>query len=173
MTSRRSRQPLDVLGVNYYCRLLARPGAGASALALGRRPRRRVRARGLPRTEIGWEIDASGLATSSSASPRVPGRSAVRDRERGGVPDERSNGRVEDPDRIAYLDAHFRAAAQAIADGVDLRGYFVWTLMDNFEWGYGYTKRFGLYHVDYETLERTPKDSARWFAEVTRRNGAR
>ena len=54
---------------------------------------------------------------------------------------------------------------------MDLRGYFVWTLMDNFEWGYGYSKRFGLVHVDFETLERTPKHSARWFSEVTRRNG--
>jgi beta-glucosidase len=54
---------------------------------------------------------------------------------------------------------------------VDLRGYFVWSLMDNFEWGYGYSKRFGLVHVDYETLRRTPKDSARWFAAVTRRGG--
>ena len=80
-------------------------------------------------------------------------------------------GGIADAGRIAYLDRHVRAAHRAIADGVDLRGYFVWTLMDNFEWAWGYSKRFGLIHVDYETLERTPKDSARWFAQVTRRNG--
>ena len=68
-------------------------------------------------------------------------------------------------------DAHFRAAHRAIADGVDLRGYFVWSLLDNFEWAFGFTKRFGLIYVDYETLERTPKDSARWYAQVTRANG--
>jgi beta-glucosidase len=78
---------------------------------------------------------------------------------------------VGDDDRIAYLDAHLRAAHRAIEDGADLRGYFVWSLMDNFEWAYGYSKRFGLIHVDYETLARTPKDSARWYAQVTRRNG--
>ena len=78
---------------------------------------------------------------------------------------------MHDPDRVAYLDAHFRAAHRAIADGVDLRGYFVWSLLDNFEWSFGFSKRFGIIHVDYETLERTPKDSARWYADVTRRNG--
>ena len=86
--------------------------------------------------------------------------------------DEKSHdGEVHDPVRVDYLDAHFRAAHRAIADGVDLRGYFVWSLLDNFEWSFGFSKRFGLIHVDYETLERTPKDSARWYAEVTRANG--
>jgi beta-glucosidase len=69
------------------------------------------------------------------------------------------------------LDSHFRTAHRAIQDGIDLRGYFVWTLMDNFEWSWGFTKRFGLVYVDYPTQRRIPKDSARWFAEVTRRNG--
>jgi beta-glucosidase len=77
----------------------------------------------------------------------------------------------DDQRRIDFLAAHLGAAHEALAAGVDLRGYFVWTLMDNFEWGFGYSKRFGLFHVDYKTLERTPKDSARWFVEVTRRNG--
>jgi beta-glucosidase len=81
------------------------------------------------------------------------------------------DGRVADPRRVAYLDEHFRVAHRAIADGIDLRGYFVWTLMDNFEWSWGFTKRFGLVYVDYATQRRIPKDSARWFAEVTRHNG--
>jgi beta-glucosidase len=72
---------------------------------------------------------------------------------------------------VEYLDSHFRIAHRAIQDGIDLRGYFVWTLMDNFEWAWGFTKRFGLVYVDYPTQRRIPKDSARWFAEVTRRNG--
>jgi beta-glucosidase len=72
---------------------------------------------------------------------------------------------------VRYLDSHFRSAHSAIADGVDLRGYFVWTLIDNFEWAFGFSKRFGLVYVDYATQQRIPKDSARWFAEVTHRNG--
>ena len=78
---------------------------------------------------------------------------------------------MHDPARVEYLDGYFRAAHRAIADGVDLRGYFVWSLLDNFEWAFGYSKRFGLIYVDFETLERTPKDSARWYAQVTRANG--
>ena len=66
---------------------------------------------------------------------------------------------------------NLRAAWRAIQDGIDLRGYFVWSLPDNFEWAHGYSKRFGLVYVDYETQRRIPKDSARWFARVTRRNG--
>jgi beta-glucosidase len=87
------------------------------------------------------------------------------------IADEKGpDGEVHDPARVAFLDGHFRAAHRAIADGVDLRGYFVWSLLDNFEWAFGYSKRFGLIHVDFATLERTPKDSARWYAEVTRAN---
>ena len=66
---------------------------------------------------------------------------------------------VSDPDRIDYLDAHFEAALRAIARGVPLRGYFIWSLLDNYEWSFGYEKRFGLVHVDFETLKRTPKAS--------------
>ena len=81
------------------------------------------------------------------------------------------DGRVHDERRVSYLHDHIDAVGQAIDAGADVRGYFVWSLMDNFEWSFGYSKRFGVIHVDYETLERTPKDSARWYAEVTRANG--
>ena len=74
-----------------------------------------------------------------------------------------SEGEIVDIDRINYLRGYFEAAAQAIADGVDLRGYFVWSLLDNFEWGEGYSKRFGLVYVDYATQERVPKASAAWY----------
>ncbi len=79
--------------------------------------------------------------------------------------------RVPDSERIAYLDGHLRAAHEAIAAGVDLRGYFVWSLMDNYEWAEGYAKRFGIVHVDYRTQARVPKDSALWYRDVIRRNG--
>jgi beta-glucosidase len=81
------------------------------------------------------------------------------------------DGQVPDADRIAYLDGHLRAAHEAIRRGVDLRGYLVWSLLDNFEWAEGYRKRFGIVHVDYPSQRRTPKDSAHWYREVIRRNG--
>jgi beta-glucosidase len=95
------------------------------------------------------------LTETGAAYPDVPG------------PD----GRVDDQDRIAFLDAYLRAVHAAIEDGVDVRGFFQWSLMDNFEWAFGYAKRFGLVHVDYETQRRTPKSSARWYAAVARSGG--
>jgi beta-glucosidase len=75
---------------------------------------------------------------------------------------------VHDQDRIAYLHGHLAAVADAIAAGADVRGYYLWSLLDNFEWSYGYSKRFGIVHVDYGTQQRTVKDSGRWYAEVVR-----
>jgi beta-glucosidase len=76
------------------------------------------------------------------------------------------DGRVADPERIAYVHAHLQALAMAMSLGADVRGYFYWSLLDNFEWNSGYLKRFGLFHVDYETQQRVAKDSARWYGEV-------
>lgn len=81
------------------------------------------------------------------------------------------DGAVDDPERISYLDRHIAAAAEAIAAGVDLRGYFVWSFLDNFEWAEGYSKRFGLVHVDFATQQRTPKASARWFSRLVAGRG--
>ena len=78
---------------------------------------------------------------------------------------------MQDPLRVGYLREHLRAAREAIDRGVDLRGYFAWSLLDNFEWSLGFSKRFGIVHVDFETLERTPKASARFYSEVIRTNG--
>jgi hypothetical protein len=78
-------------------------------------------------------------------------------------------GTVEDPDRIAYLRDHLAAGAEAVAAGVPLQGYFAWSLMDNFEWAWGYSRRFGIVYVDYETQQRIPKASARWFAALLAR----
>ena len=83
-----------------------------------------------------------------------------------------ADGAVHDARRIDYLRRHFAVAEEALAAGTDLRGYFVWSFMDNFEWGFGYRPRFGIVHVDFETLARTPKDSARWYTGVIRTNGA-
>ena len=80
---------------------------------------------------------------------------------------------VDDPERIAYLDAHIRSAAAAVAEGVDLRGYFVWSLLDNFEWEHGYSQRFGIVYVDFATQERILKRSALWYRDriAAARNG--
>jgi beta-glucosidase len=81
------------------------------------------------------------------------------------------NGEVQDDDRIVFLRDHLLAAYRAIKEGVKLRGYFVWSFMDNFEWAEGYAKRFGLVHVDYRALKRTPKKSAYWYKQVISNNG--
>jgi beta-glucosidase len=73
---------------------------------------------------------------------------------------------VDDPERISYVDRHLRAVAQAVGEGVDVRGYYLWSLLDNFEWSEGYAKRFGLVHVDYETLTRLPKASFAWYRDL-------
>jgi beta-glucosidase len=87
-------------------------------------------------------------------------------------PPQAIDGRIDDPLRVWYYREHLLAAHDAIRQGVDLRGYCAWSLLDNYEWSLGFSKRFGLIHVNYETLERTPKASARYYAEVIRTNGA-
>jgi beta-glucosidase len=83
-----------------------------------------------------------------------------------------ADGEPSDPLRVGYLRGHLRAAREALRQGVDLRGYFVWSLLDNFEWSHGYRMRFGIVHVDFETQRRTPKASARFYSEVIRSRGA-
>jgi beta-glucosidase len=171
--------PLDFLGVNYYFREVVRsrqegePSSTPHARAwVGCDDVEQTRT-GRPMTEMGWEIDADGLYDVLTGLKRDYDPVPLYVTENGAAMDDvvADDGSVSDPDRISYLDGHFRAAGRAIAEGVDLRGYFVWSLLDNFEWAYGFDKRFGLVHVDYDTQVRTPKDSARWFAQVTRRNG--
>jgi beta-glucosidase len=168
--------PLDVLGVNYYSRNVVRAtgtgraSSGRASAWVGSEDVEQV-ARGLPTTEMGWEIDPQGLYDVLERVHREYGPIPLYVTENGAAfADEPGpDGTVADPRRVEYLDSHFRVARRAVDDGIDLRGYFVWTLMDNFEWAWGFSKRFGLIHVDYATQRRTPKDSARWFAEVTRR----
>jgi beta-glucosidase len=129
--------------------------------------------RGLPVTAMNWEIDAPGLLEVLRRVSREYTDLPIYLTENGAafddVPD--SEGRVEDAGRVDFFAQHLRACHQAITEGVPLRGYFAWSLLDNFEWGFGYTKRFGITYVDYPTQRRTPKASADWYAQVSRRNG--
>jgi len=152
-------QPLDFIGLNYYTRSIARAPTDARARERGydfvppRAP--------TPRTDIGWEIYPEGLGrvvhTLLKEWPLPPlwiTENGAADNT--GVVD----GGVDDRMRCAYLEAHFAEVAQLLQDGVDLRGYYVWSLLDNFEWAQGYSQRFGIVHVDFSTQKRTPKHSA-------------
>ncbi|MDT0268297.1 GH1 family beta-glucosidase [Streptomyces sp. DSM 44915] len=166
--------PLDFLGVNYYTRHVVRAGtaSGAPSTWVGSEDVEFVK-RGLPVTAMGWEIDPDGLYETLTRVWREYDAPPLYVTENGAAFDDvvDADGRVRDEGRRAYLEGHFAAAHRALSEGVDLRGYFVWSLLDNFEWAYGYSKRFGLVHVDYETQVRTLKDSGRWYAEITRANG--
>ena len=123
-----------------------------------------------PLTAMGWEIEPQGLHELLVRLDRDYGVPIVIT-ENGAAFDDApaGNGVVEDPRRVAYLEGHLDAVARAIADGVDVRGYFAWSLMDNFEWSRGYAKRFGIVHVDYETQRRTVKRSGEWYRDLIAR----
>ncbi|MEU4772054.1 GH1 family beta-glucosidase [Micromonospora sp. NPDC023644] len=172
--------PLDVVGVNYYSRhVVAAPVPDAEPEPYWRAPSCwpgsedvRFVTRGVPVTDMNWEIDAPGLVETLRRVHEEYTDLPLYVTENGSAfVDEVVDGQVDDVDRLAYFDAHLRAAHEAIEAGVPLRGYFAWSLMDNFEWAWGYTKRFGMVHVDYDSQVRIPKSSARWYAEVIRRNG--
>jgi beta-glucosidase len=126
-----------------------------------------------PVTDMGWPVDPTGLGEILLRIRRDYGDLPLLITENGAAYPDRvdPDGRVRDADRVAYLRSHLAAVHEALSAGVDLRGYFVWSLLDNFEWAMGYGKRFGLFHVDYRTQRRTWKDSARWYREVIRANG--
>lgn len=162
-------QPLDFIGLNYYTRHVVRhdPQGGHLQVAYERVP-------AVEHTEMGWEVCPEGLYRMLHLLHQAYVVLAIYVTENGAAYlDRLENGRVHDPRRIAYLHAHFLQAHRAIEAGIPLRGYFVWSLMDNFEWAYGYSRRFGLYYVDYETLERVPKDSALWYRDIIAKNGVR
>lgn len=109
---------------------------------------------------MGWEIYPDGLYYSLKRLHEYAGDMPLYVTENGlASPDVIEGGKVDDQPRIDYLNQHFAAARRAMEDGVPLNGYFVWSLMDNYEWALGYEKRFGLVHVDFDSLERTPKAS--------------
>ncbi|MGW7788511.1 GH1 family beta-glucosidase [Streptomyces tricolor] len=174
--------PLDALGLNYYTPTLV---SAASGDIKGPRADGHGSSEHSPwpaaddivfhqtpgeRTEMGWAIDPTGLYDLLMRYTREAPGLPLYVTENGAAYDDKPDpdGRVHDPERIAYLHGHLSEVRRAIADGADVRGYFLWSLMDNFEWAYGYDKRFGAVYVDYTTLERTPKSSARWYAEAAR-----
>jgi beta-glucosidase len=159
-------RPLDFLGINYYTRHVV--GAG---LWPGSADVRFQEENGLAKSASGWDIDPAGLLEILNRVHRDYPPLPIYLTENGAAFDDRVvDGLVHDTDRIAYIESHVEALATARAQGVDVRGYFAWSLMDNFEWAEGYAKRFGIVHVDYATQVRTPKDSARWYADLIRRH---
>ena len=150
------RQPLDFLGLNYYTRNLATP-EGIRSPAPG--------TPGL--TAMGWEVYPAGLGELLVRLDRDYDLPPLYVMENGAAFDDRlERDQVLDLARIDYLRAHLAAVADARDAGVDVRGYFVWSLLDNFEWASGYARRFGIVYVDYATLRRLPKQSARWYAAL-------
>jgi beta-glucosidase len=177
--------PIDLLGVNYYQPMLVgageppgpvRVGAPATpepASAWPGSPHVRFYQPPGPLTDMGWSVDPTGLRELLGRIRRDYGDIPLMITENGAAyPDEPdAGGEVHDPERVSYLQGHLTAAHEALRDGVDLRGYFAWSLLDNFEWAYGYSKRFGIVHVDYATQRRTLKDSAYWYRDVIAGNG--
>ena len=163
------RQPIDFVGLNYYSRGVVRPDPGDIPAGAAR-----VRQDGRPHTAMDWEVYPQGLTEILVALKERYGNPPLYITENGAAFSDPApqGGEVADPLRVAYLREHLLAARRALDLGVDLRGYFAWSLLDNFEWAYGYTKRFGLVHLDYATQARTLKTSARFYAEVIRSQGA-
>ncbi|MFB4282875.1 MULTISPECIES: GH1 family beta-glucosidase [unclassified Nonomuraea] len=173
--------PIDVLLVNYYSRFTVSgaPGGRASAAAaptdsaspwVGSEHVSFVNG-GRPVTAMGWEIDEGGLVEILTRVARdYPPIPMVVSENGAAFDDVLVDGRIHDRERQAYVEAHLGACKEAIEAGVPLEGYFAWSLMDNFEWAWGYGKRFGLVHVDFETQERLLKDSALWYSEIIRQN---
>jgi beta-glucosidase len=126
--------------------------------------------RGLPVTGMDWEVQPEGLTRLLLRLRDEYDVPPVHITENGAAyPDVVGpDGSVHDPERLAFVADHLVAVHDAIEAGVDVRGYFVWSFLDNFEWAYGYAQRFGVVHVDYETQQRTPKSSALWFAQTAR-----
>jgi beta-glucosidase len=168
--------PLDFLGINYYCpQTVAAPDGPISDP--GRRSTQPGSENlvavdtGLPRTQMGWPIQPDGLRdllrSINELAPELP----LYVTENGAAyPDEpTAAGTIEDPERQAYLAQHIDVCRQVISEGLPLRGYFIWTLMDNFEWAFGFSRRFGLVYVDYATQARTIKTSGHWLKEFLSR----
>jgi beta-glucosidase len=177
-------QPIDVLGVNYYSTATVRMWDGVSPKQQNDGHKAAeggttwpgsnevvefVQQPG-PYTAMGWNIAPEGLEELLlSLRDQFPAQPLMVT-ENGAAFDDvvADDGTVRDAERLDYLRRHFTAAHRAMAQGVDLRGYFVWSLLDNFEWGYGYAKRFGIVRVDFDTLERTVKDSGHWYAQLAK-----
>jgi beta-glucosidase len=153
--------PLDWVGVNNYTRMLVRADPSGGEPLEVRPPEGRM-------TEMGWEVYPEGLYEVLTGVHRKYAPPAIYVSENGAAfGDVRGHdGHVHDPERVEYLGDYLDAVGRAITEGVPVKGYFVWSLLDNFEWNFGYGRRFGLVYVDYPTLERVPKDSFYWYRDV-------
>jgi beta-glucosidase len=163
-------QPIDFIGINYYTRRVTE--RWPLSLPLRSRGARQPHA---THTEMGWEVHAPSLTRILVWVKERYGNMPLYVTENGAAfydPPKPIEGRIDDPLRVHYYREHLRAVAEAMRQGVDLRGYFAWSLLDNFEWSLGYSKRFGIVHVDFETQERTIKASGRYYADVIRTRGA-
>jgi beta-glucosidase len=163
------RQPIDFVGVNYYTRSVT--CFDAQAWPLQAAPVRQPRA---TYTETNWEVFPQGLTDTLAWVSRRYGNPPLYVTENGAAffdPPVVEGEQLADPLRVDYLRKHLNAVADALAAGADVRGYFAWSLLDNFEWSLGYSKRFGIVHVDFETQKRTLKDSARFYAKVVGSRG--
>ena len=169
--------PVDFLGINYYMRHTVvdpqRQAGLPDAMRFENLNAATVVPEGVERTAMGWPVEADGLTEILVRLHEEYTQIPLYVTENGRAVDDYIDpeGGVDDEERVSYLDAHFRAARDAMERGVDLRGYMVWSFLDNFEWAEGYSKRFGLVFVEYGSQRRVPKSSARWYSEVIRRNG--
>lgn len=164
------RQPLDYIGVNYYTRAVVQ--ADPKAWPLGSTT---VKQKQHTHMETGWEVFPQGLTDTLLWIKDKYGNPPVYITENGACffdPPQVEGPLLEDPLRIDYLRKHITAVYNAMQQGADIRGYFAWSLFDNFEWAFGFSKRFGLVHMNYETLQRTLKASAHFYSKVIATNGA-
>jgi beta-glucosidase len=160
------RQPLDFFGVNIYSGTVYRAGQDG-------KPQNVPFPVGHPLTAIRWNVLPESLYWGPKFLYERYGKPVVVTENGMSSADVISlDGRVHDPQRIDFLHRYLRELKRAAADGVDVRGYFQWSIMDNFEWAEGYKERFGLVYVDYPTQQRIPKDSAYWYRDVIASNGA-
>jgi beta-glucosidase len=166
--------PIDFVGINYYTRGVTRadPSVPVERAIRVRQPQSTY-------TETGWEVYPQALTDLLLWFRDRYGKTPIYITENGAAfydpPSAVGNdrgGEIDDPLRVDYLREHIRAVGRAVAQGVDVRGYFAWSLLDNLEWSHGFTKRFGIIHVDFATLVRTPKRSAHFYREVVESNGA-
>ena len=164
------REPLDFVGVNYYTRGVTRYDESGVPVRAGH-----VTVPGSSYTDTGWEIHPNSFAHVLRWTQDRIGTLPIYVTENGAAfpePPTAAGEALEDPRRVEYYREHLRATRRAIEDGVRLHGYFAWSLMDNFEWSQGYARRFGLLHVDFASLKRTPKASFHFYANVVRTNAS-
>jgi beta-glucosidase len=156
-------EPIDFLGINYYTRGIVGHSDEDPCCVKEYPPE-------FPVTDMGWEIYPQGLYDLLTRLTKDYGPIPMYITENGAAfPDQAEEGRVHDTARVEYLEAHFHQAAEAVASGVPLRGYYVWSFLDNFEWAFGYSKRFGIVFVDYQSQARAIKDSGLWYRDFLRK----